>query len=108
LLEEKLAAVIAEHNKRKLQLQPFIILVGELDSPDTAYLVVSSSVKYPFKSLLSCFSSCFKLFFALNLRYPLFGYRFWLYIQREVFEIILDEDKHSQISEISCCLKRYL
>jgi hypothetical protein len=57
---------------------------------------------------MDCFDACFKIFFALDLDYPLFSYRFWLYIQRKIFKIKLNDDKKAQISVLKSQLAKFI
>jgi hypothetical protein len=85
-----------------------MVMVGDLDRSTLYYLVISSSVKYQFENFMDCFDACFKIFFALDLDYPLFGYRFWLYVQREIFKIKLNNDKAFQLSGLISLLVNHI
>jgi hypothetical protein len=100
-LNETISAIVASHESKKERLQPFIIVVGNLIDSESFYLVISAKLKYHFNSFMSCFDACFKAFFVLNLEYPAYGYRFWLYIQRVIFGIETKYDKFSLIEAIN-------
>jgi hypothetical protein len=107
-LGETIAERVIFHEARKLPFQPFIIIVGDLAKPASYYVVLSANDKYNFNCLMDCFDACFKIFFTLNLDYPPFGYRFWLFVQRQIYGIHIPElDRVSQINDIVAALAPY-
>jgi hypothetical protein len=61
-----------------------------------------------FDYFINCFDARFKIFFALDLDYSLFGYRFWLYVQREIFKTNLGNDKAFQLSGLISLLMNHV
>jgi hypothetical protein len=46
MLQDKIGKIVADHEKRQVRLQPFMVIVGDLKAPESFYLVVTSDLKY--------------------------------------------------------------
>ncbi|KAB0793119.1 hypothetical protein PPYR_12739 [Photinus pyralis] len=82
-------------SKWKETLQPFIVIVGtEIEDPLDIYVRVETQL-YKVCSFLKAVDICFKVFFALNARYPIECNQVWLFIQYMFYEIECPSDKKS-------------
>lgn len=71
--------------QKHLTLQPFIVLLEEVDKT-TTYVVVND-VLYLCESPLRGLDVCFKIFFALDCKYPAECQQIWTFIQSFVYKI---------------------
>lgn len=88
-----------EHRKVKAAsmgvcVQPSVYLVGDNVSNIDASYVAIDSVLYKLETPLSAVDCCFKVFWALNAKYPPESQHIWLLIQKLVYNIVTKQDKN--------------
>ena len=66
--------------------------VGPLAKPTSFYVVVQEDIKYQFDNCLKALDFLFKLFFSVQARYPNHADTLWLFIQKGIYDIHLNED----------------
>lgn len=59
-----------------------------------ASYVIIDDVLYDFQSPISAVDGCFKIFISLHAAYPEGSYPVWLFIQKYIYNIDTDWDKH--------------
>lgn len=64
-------------------LQPIIIFC----SFDNSFIVYYNEIKYKFYASLPAVDTCFKIYFALNLQYPVYCKSVWIFIQKYFYDI---------------------
>lgn len=84
-----------------LTVQPFVIVVGDLEEGIQSYVSVDATL-YKLESALKALDVCFKAIHALNAKYPPEAEQVWLLIQRGIFEIVTKWDK--QIPSVTAIL----
>ncbi|KAL4710274.1 hypothetical protein ACJJTC_003554 [Scirpophaga incertulas] len=72
--------------RRKINVQPYIILLGTMQKVSQAYIVIDN-IRYTFDSATTAFDILFKSFHVLNARYPRPSDHIHLIIQRCVYDI---------------------
>ncbi|KAJ8031513.1 46 kDa FK506-binding nuclear protein [Holothuria leucospilota] len=72
----------------KQSLQPFILLIGERINPSQQYVIVENHAIEQ-SSLAQSVDLCFKLFFVLNMEYPLVCIHIWEFLHVAVYKIPL-------------------
>lgn len=77
---DRLASKVREQGQ---SLQPLVVFC----SYDNSFIVYYNEIKYKFDSLLPALDTCFKIFFVLNLKYPVSCRAVWLFIQKYFFDI---------------------
>jgi len=77
--------------KFKYELQPFVVAIGKIEDIKQ-FLIVLDQQKWEADSALQAVDICFKIFFALNGKYPVESNHIWLMIQRVVYECKLASD----------------
>lgn len=93
LFEPTLTEIKERFYKKKLTLQPFLIVVGNtLSTLDEFYMYIDN-VKYKFPTFLSSLSTCFKTFHVFNVEYPEFCTGVWIFIQRYFFNFTNENEK---------------
>lgn len=70
---------------RKWKLQPFIFKIENQSDP--YYCVVFDDMFYRFEEFVNAFDICLKLFFILNLEYPVACRKVWVFIQKHIYTI---------------------
>jgi hypothetical protein len=76
-----------------LHVQPFVVVVGELEAPAAAYVVVDSTT-WKVTSVQNAVDICFKTFQALNASYPAETHA-WFLLQKLVYGITTKWDVKS-------------
>lgn len=79
--------------KQKITLQPFLIGLGKDLFNIQQYLMYNDGIFLKFDSIVAAIDSCFKSFFVFDISYPKQCQNFWIFIQRVIFEIVLDFDE---------------
>ncbi|CAH1117061.1 unnamed protein product [Phaedon cochleariae] len=84
--------------KKKITLQPFIIFAGDEKNPEgmLSYISIDNNV-YLIESCLKAVDVTFKIFFALDARYPPESSHIWTYIQRTSFPSVKLLVKHMKV-----------
>lgn len=77
---------------KDIKLQPFLIYIQE---PNDQFCICYDSIFYSFNSLLNAVDILFKIFFVLNIQYPIESIKFWIFIQRFFYNIERSDDKVS-------------
>lgn len=70
-------------------VQPYVIVVGDVDNSITAAYVCINSNLWKVGSVLQAVDVCFKSFFALDAEYQVQVYHLWLFVQRALYDIYL-------------------
>lgn len=90
-------------------MQPFLVFVGPKSNPEgiLAYIRVNE-ILYFLKDVVSALDTTFKIFFALEAKYPAECGHVWTYLQNYVYEIYTGQDVRSSgievfASEVSQC-----
>ena len=74
--------------KRKIQteVQPFIIVQGDKYNVENIYVIIDK-IQYKCESVLKSIDLLFKLFFVLNIKYPVQSEHIWQLIEHGIFLI---------------------
>lgn len=70
----------------KTKIQPYVVVCGKLDDIRQSMVIVND-VTYPLPDPIEAVDTCFKIFFALNTRYPAISHHLWEFIARGVYKI---------------------
>ena len=97
---------IPDYLEKKCQKQPFILLLGEVDRPEQAFVVVEK-VAISGKSLLHALDICFKLIYILDVDYAWQCGNTWDFIQKFIFGLG-DEKRRAQSVPAVSLLTNYL
>lgn len=89
IIEEKYVAA----KKRGITVQPFLLIAGHIQENPSFFVVIDKHM-YVLESALKALDVCFKTFFALNASYPEECRPIWTYIQKHIFDIHTNDDKH--------------
>lgn len=81
-----------EASKGIESLPPFMTAIIK-DSKVVSTYVVLEYALYQTDSIIHCLDTCFKIFFALNAKYPLDCKPVWMFIQSYVYEIETTVDR---------------
>jgi len=68
-------------------LQPLIIIVGPSINEISNYFVIVNDTYYVLNSIVVAVDTCFKIFHALNLLYPVESLPVWSFIQKGFYKI---------------------
>lgn len=91
-IDEEVLHIRENAIKKNDQIQPFIINLNNDIFQEQNYYTFCDNVIYKFDSFLAALDACFKMHFVFNLKYHPALRNFWLYVQREIFNITLPED----------------
>ena len=80
---EKRRTVLAKYHHT---LQPFVAAIGRPKQLPRQYLIIIDKQTYETKSAVEALDACFKIFFAVNSKYPSECRHLWLIIQRCVYQ----------------------
>ena len=86
-LEERIKVLKEKLLNRRETFQPLLVVVGPLVEIKEAYVVVDN-IRYKAHSCLEALDLCFKLFFALECKYPQASHSIWHFIQLVCYNII--------------------
>ncbi|KAJ8666913.1 hypothetical protein QAD02_008575 [Eretmocerus hayati] len=75
-----------------ISFQPTVICVGEVINPKS-FRVILDDVVYSFETCLSAIDFTFKVFFALDCKYPPLSETIWLFIQQAIYGIEVPGDE---------------
>lgn len=78
--------------KRKLRIQPYLLVEGDSIDNLRCFYVVIDSVKYQFDSCSRAFDTLFKSFHIFHAEYPVESQHIYMLIQRGVYNIITKYD----------------
>lgn len=87
-IKDRTNECLAEERK----LQPFVIVVGANLFALKEFYIFFYDTSFKCKSFLQAIDVCFKLFFVLNIRFPVECELLWLFIQQFIYEIKLKTD----------------
>ncbi|GJQ68607.1 hypothetical protein Trydic_g17157 [Trypoxylus dichotomus] len=73
-------------------MQPLVVVQG--DNNNFQSYVMIDDIVYTLESPLKAVDTCFKTFFALNLKYPAESAHIWTFIQQKIYNIYTSLDKH--------------
>ncbi|XP_074106367.1 uncharacterized protein LOC141532092 [Cotesia typhae] len=90
-IDRELQRKINEALKKKITLQPYILIVGTPTVKLSSYVVVDD-IKYATKSVIEALDLTFKIFFVSDSEYPTLSHHIWLFLQIAVYGI--DEEKN--------------
>lgn len=85
-------------------VQPFIILVGNVEDSITATYVCINNNLWKVGSLLQAIDVCFKSFFVLDTEYQAEAYHLWLFVQRALYDIYLLNER--SVSNVTTLVSR--
>lgn len=74
---------------KNLRLQPFIIYIN---CSEPQFCVAYDNIYYSFNNFLVALDICFKVFFIFKLTYPKQSEKFWLFIQKYLYNITTEFD----------------
>lgn len=98
---------ISTLSSQKLNLQPFIFIIGENLYSQNQYFVYCDKIKFKCVSLLAALDCTFKLFQVFNLEYPLQCKAVWQFIQTFFYNIKTKyDDAFPAINLLICKLKK--
>lgn len=102
-----ISKITDQHAKEKRRIQPFIIAVGATVFLIETYFIYYFGIYYKCVSFLKALDTCFKLFFTLELSYPIECELIWVFIQKHFFKIDLKSDvKNSKLLTVLAGLKK--
>lgn len=78
--------------ERKLNIQPYIIVVGKSINEITSSYVCIDQVVYATHSVLEALDLCFKIFHIFHVEYPIESKHLWLIIQKCLYRISTSYD----------------
>lgn len=78
-------------HKFKLGLQPFVVVVGQSNNIEQCFVIVDD-VQWLATSPFHALDICFKVFFALDGKYPAEARHIWLFIQRCLYKLETPQD----------------
>jgi len=76
-----------KYSQLGITLQPLIIIVGPSINEISKYFVLVNDTYYVLNSILTAVDTCFKIFHALNLLYPVESLPVWSFIQKGFYKI---------------------
>lgn len=74
---------------KNIKLQPYIIYIN---NNEAQFCVVYDNIYYSFDNFLVALDICFKIFFVFKLTYPKQSEKFWLFIQKKLYDITTKYD----------------
>ena len=77
---------------KKLGYQPQIIIVGNRENPHS-FIMFFEGIKYSFDTFLNALDCTFKTTFVFNANYSVDCEPVWLFIQKNIYNINLANDK---------------
>ena len=86
ILNEKIETRRTTLKSKHQTLQPFMVLVENAATSHSSYVVINDTCYYvetPVKAL----DVCFKIFFSLNVKYPVECEQVWTFIQEFIYKI---------------------
>ncbi|XP_039303409.1 uncharacterized protein LOC105206671 [Solenopsis invicta] len=88
--------------KRRLQrnkdtFQPTPLIVGPLVNIESSYVIVNDQ-KFKVDSCLQAIELTFKIFFAVDCKYPTYAETFWIFLQKSGFDIHLQEKCNNSLN----------
>lgn len=85
VFDEKVTEMQKQLKQQKMEIYPFIIVVGDHYNNISEYYVSFDNTKFKFISFISCVDTCFKIYQVFHLEYPSQCYGVWLFFQRYFF-----------------------
>lgn len=79
--------------KKKLTVQPLLIVVGNDLSTLNEFYVYIDNIIYKFPTFISSLDTCFKAFHVFDVEYPEYCRGVWIFIQRYFFNFTNENDK---------------
>jgi len=76
-----------KYSQLGITLQPLIIIVGPSINEISKYFVLVNDTYYVLNSIVTAVDTCFKIFHALNLLYPVESLPVWSFIQKGFYKI---------------------
>lgn len=96
-----------QHMQEKRKIQPFIIAIGPTVFLIETYFIFYFGTYYKTSSFLKALDTCFKLFFTLQLTYPIECELVWVFFQKYFFKINLKSDvTNSKLLTVLADLKK--
>ncbi|XP_039304090.1 uncharacterized protein LOC113003214 isoform X3 [Solenopsis invicta] len=88
--------------KRRLQrnkdtFQPTPLIVGPLVNIESSFVIVNDQ-KFKVDSCLQAIELTFKIFFAVDCKYPTYAETFWIFLQKSGFDIHLQEKCNNSLN----------
>ena len=77
---------IKKRIEKKIPIQPFVIIVGNLKSP-TEILVYFDEIKYKCTTIIKAIDICFKIFHVFGCKYPSECAAVWTFFQTFFYKI---------------------
>lgn len=74
-----------------LPIQPFLVIIGDLNSPKEI-LVYFDDIRYRFFNVLKAIDCCFEIFFVFNLTFPETSQVFWQFLQQYFYDVKTEHD----------------
>lgn len=96
-----------QYLQEKRKIQPFIVAVGPTVFTIETYFIFYFGTYYKYESFLKALDTCFKLFFTLQIEYPIECELIWTFIQKYFFKINLKTDvTNSKLLTVLADLKK--
>lgn len=89
----------------KTTVQPYVVICGKLDDIRQSMVVVNDTT-YNLPDPMEAVDTCFKIFFALNTRYPAICYHIWVFIAEYVFKIKVEKRLYMRVFHLMEALER--
>lgn len=106
-LSSYISKLTDQHMQEKRKIQPFIIAVGPTTLLIETYFIFYFGTYYKTSSFLKALDTCFKLFFTLQLTYPIECELVWVFFQKYFFKINLKSDvTNSKLLTVLADLKK--
>ncbi|XP_025411577.1 uncharacterized protein LOC112684334 [Sipha flava] len=93
VITEKTSAGLEEIlSKNTTQIQPCLLVVGEINNPKQI-VVYFDSINFVINIIIKAIEICFSIFHVFNIEYPIESGNFWLFIQQYYFKFKTSYDK---------------
>ncbi|KAF5298895.1 hypothetical protein FQR65_LT09547 [Abscondita terminalis] len=96
-LQRKIEERRNKYKSVNLQVQPFIIVIGEDEEHLSQFYVWYENIIHKFETFLKSLDYCFKIFHCFNFVYPPESELVWTFIQKYFYNINLDIDNNSPV-----------
>lgn len=82
--------------KKKENIQPFILGVGDLDEIEEFFVHFNGTL-FKFNNFLRAFDICFKIFHLFHLEYPQACSPFWIFVEQYFYNMNTNTKTHSKV-----------
>lgn len=86
-MDKEIAKLRQEAKVQKSTIQPCLIALGQNLFESKHFYTFCDGIMYKFNSIIAAVDICFKLFYVLNLEYPLKSHNAWMFFERNVYKM---------------------